>query len=185
MTSPILPRALVWNLMVRYDHGMGCDGYYDTIFGVGEHVRRKSQLITQMTKVVSVVESYFSTSLYNLPLTPPPALLNMMSQCVPGSNETSMTQLYEEIRDYYQSHTPDVKLVPVPSPPPPSVASTDKLIRIIENLLDNSIYLSDLEFPGPYNLLTRRQKILKDALYKDIDEAEELLSQLKSQETDS
>ena len=95
-----------------------------------------------------------------------------------------MCQLYEEIRDYYQSHTPDVKLVPVSLPSQP-VPSPETLIRTIENLLDNSIHLRDLEFPGPYNLLTRRQKILKDTLSKDIDEADELLSQLKKQETDS
>jgi hypothetical protein len=88
--------------MVRYDHAMGCYGYYDTIFGVGEHNRRKYELISQLTNVMDVVERYFSTSLYNLPLTPPPALLNMMSQCIPGSSEVSIAQLYEEIRNHYQ-----------------------------------------------------------------------------------
>lgn len=109
----------------------------------------------------------------------PPGLLNQMSQCIPNSSEVSMTQLYEEIRNYYQSHSPEVTLGRPPLSP--SMPSTGKLIRVIENLLDHTTYLKSLEFKSDEDLLTRRQKTIWRMVEEDISEAEELLVELRKE----
>lgn len=106
MTMKSLSVELLRNMALRYDHGLGCPGYYDSILGPGGHDERSALVMEVMDKMAKYVMSMFYGS--TLPHTPFKGLLDgMASVCPPKLHptHTTMTQLYEEIRDYLNGVT--------------------------------------------------------------------------------
>lgn len=53
------PDGLLWNMALRYDHGLGCDGYYDIINNEsGYHERRVQSTLRQMRQLYEEVRDY-------------------------------------------------------------------------------------------------------------------------------
>lgn len=54
------PDALLHSMAIRYDHALGCDGYYDTWPDAeeGEHERRYQAAITTMRQLYEEVSGY-------------------------------------------------------------------------------------------------------------------------------
>lgn len=56
------PDDLLWNMALRYDHGLGCDGYYDQAFfgnSSGDHQRRVESTLRQMRQLYEEVFLYY------------------------------------------------------------------------------------------------------------------------------
>jgi hypothetical protein len=97
------PPELIWNMVIRYDHGLGCPDYYDML-GPGEHDKRCTLVKSAMGDILKYVLSKFYGS--SLPQTPFKGLLEGMIAVCPVElhpTATSMTQIYEEIVSYYKS----------------------------------------------------------------------------------
>ena len=101
-----LSLELLRNMALRYDHGLGCPGYYDSILGPGEHKEREALVTGVMDRMARYVMSMFYGS--TLPHTPFKGLLDGMVSICPAElhpTPTTMTQIYEEIRDYLNGVT--------------------------------------------------------------------------------
>jgi len=48
------PPGLLMSMALRYDHGLGCDGYYD-MFGAGEHEKRLRGTLATMRQIYEEV----------------------------------------------------------------------------------------------------------------------------------
>jgi hypothetical protein len=49
------PESLLLSMAIRYDHGFGCPGYYDSLFGDGEHEKRLQSTISIMRQLYEEV----------------------------------------------------------------------------------------------------------------------------------
>lgn len=47
----IPPDRLLLSMAIRYDHGLGIPGYYDTLFGEGQHQKRLNSALTVMRQL--------------------------------------------------------------------------------------------------------------------------------------
>lgn len=47
--------GLLTSMAIRYDHGLGCAGYYDALFGPGEHKKRFDAAIRTMRQLYEEV----------------------------------------------------------------------------------------------------------------------------------
>lgn len=102
-SMPAFPPELIWNMALRYDHGLGCPDYYDML-GPGEHDKRCTLVKSAMGDILKYVLSKFYGCV--LPQTPFRGLLEgMIAVCPVELHPTaaSMTQIYEEIVSYYKS----------------------------------------------------------------------------------
>ena len=51
------PEGLLMSMAVRYDHGLGCPGYYDML-GVGEHYKRQQTVLGVMSQLYEEIAGY-------------------------------------------------------------------------------------------------------------------------------
>lgn len=52
------PYDLLFSMALRYDHGLGCDGYYDMLYGDGEHNKRLESTISIMRQLYEEVSGH-------------------------------------------------------------------------------------------------------------------------------
>lgn len=51
------PEGLIWSMALRYDHALGCDGYYDQ-WGEGQHEARKRGTMATMRQLYEEVSGH-------------------------------------------------------------------------------------------------------------------------------
>lgn len=98
-----LPDELIWNMALRFDHGLGCPGYYDWLLIPGGHENRVQIVVKAMRDILEYVLSKFYGT--PIPHTPFRGLLEGMIAVCPielHPTFTTMSQLYEEIVFYYK-----------------------------------------------------------------------------------
>ncbi|WP_018234256.1 hypothetical protein [Thioalkalivibrio thiocyanodenitrificans] len=51
-------KGLLMSMALRYDHGLGCPGYYDQLYGEGEHQRRLDAALSLMRQIYEEVSGH-------------------------------------------------------------------------------------------------------------------------------
>lgn len=52
------PAELLLSMALRFDHGLGLPGYYDSLYGEGEHELRLQSTLAQMRQLYEEVSGY-------------------------------------------------------------------------------------------------------------------------------
>lgn len=61
------PEGLLWSMALRYDHALGCEGYYDQ-WGEGQHEARKQGTMAIMRQLYEEVSGHGFFDWSNIPL---------------------------------------------------------------------------------------------------------------------
>lgn len=52
------PDELIMSMALRFDHGLGCGGYYDALYGDGEHEKRLASTLLIMRQLYEEVSGH-------------------------------------------------------------------------------------------------------------------------------
>ena len=74
---------LLWNVALRWDHGLGCEGYYDQFLGEGKHAERVAETMSNARKAHAALVGFQPTD---------EALVQRIAKGAPKFKDTLLTK---------------------------------------------------------------------------------------------